>query len=106
MVSLVKRVADVRRFGLHRELMLAERWRSLTTPTLFLWGEDDAFAPPSDVEAFVAESPSLHLVRLADAGHLPWFDEPELVVAEIERFLATDRSSADDGLFLVRRSSA
>ena len=70
MVSLVKRVADVRRFGLHRELMLAERWRSLTTPTLFLWGEDDAFAPPSDVEAFVAESPSLHLVRLADAGHL------------------------------------
>jgi pimeloyl-ACP methyl ester carboxylesterase len=106
MASLVRCVASVRRFGLRRELMLHERWRSLTMPTLFLWGEQDAFAPPEDVEVVVAEQPNLHLVRLPEAGHLPWIDEPETVVDEIGRFLATDERAADRELFMVHRSSA
>jgi pimeloyl-ACP methyl ester carboxylesterase len=36
---------------------------------------------------------NVRLVRIPDAGHLPWLDEPERVVAEIERFLGTQARS-------------
>jgi pimeloyl-ACP methyl ester carboxylesterase len=90
MLGLVKCIADPRRLGLRRELVLGERWRLLTTPTLFIWGERDAFGPPTEGEALAATNPSVRLVRVAGAGHLPWLDAPGRVVAEIERFLATE----------------
>ena len=93
MLGLVRCIADARRLGLRRELILGERWRDLTTPTLLAWGEHDAFGSPEEAEALVATNPNLRLVRLAGAGHVPWLDDPESVVAEIERFLATQPRS-------------
>jgi pimeloyl-ACP methyl ester carboxylesterase len=93
MVGLVKCIADWRRLGYRRELILGERWRGLTTPTLVVWGEHDAFGSPEEGKALVATNPNVRLVRVAGAGHLLWTDAPETVVAEIERFLATDRRS-------------
>jgi pimeloyl-ACP methyl ester carboxylesterase len=93
LLGLMHCIADGRRLGLRRELILGEGWRRLTTPTLLIWGERDAFGSPKEGEALVAKSPNLRLVRLAEAGHLPWFDDPESVVAEIERFLATEPRS-------------
>jgi pimeloyl-ACP methyl ester carboxylesterase len=89
MLGLVSRIASARRLGYRRELVLGERWRDLTTPTLLIWGEFDAFGSPAEGEALVAKNPNLRLVRIAGAGHNSWFDDPEGVVAEIERFLAT-----------------
>lgn len=93
LLGLMECIAGGRRLGLRRELILGERWRGLTTPTLLIWGERDAFGSPEEGEALVAKSPNLRLVRLAEAGHLPWFDDPESVLAEIERFLATEPRS-------------
>jgi 2-hydroxy-6-oxonona-2,4-dienedioate hydrolase len=95
-LGLVRCIADARRLGLRRELILGERWRGLTPPTLLIWGERDAFGSPEEGEALVATNPNLRLVRVVGAGHLPWLDDPESVVAEIERFLATEpRSGAE-----------
>ena len=93
MLGLVSRIASARRLGYRRELVLGERWRDLTTPTLLIWGEFDAFGSPEEGEALVAKNPNLRLVRIAGAGHNLWFDDPESVVAEIERFLATQPRS-------------
>jgi pimeloyl-ACP methyl ester carboxylesterase len=89
MLGLVRRIASARRLGYRRELVLGERWRDLTTPTLLIWGEFDAFGSPEEGQALVAKNPNLRLVRIAGAGHNLWFDDPESVVAEIERFLAS-----------------
>jgi pimeloyl-ACP methyl ester carboxylesterase len=91
MVSLIACIADWRRLGYRRELLLGERWRALTTPTLLLWPEHDAFGSPEEGEAVVAMNPNLRLVRLPGVGHVPWIDDPDTVVAELERFLATER---------------
>jgi pimeloyl-ACP methyl ester carboxylesterase len=93
MLSLIACIADWRRLGYRRELILGERWRALTMPTLLLWPEHDAFGSPKKGEALVATNPNLHLVRVPGAGHNAWFDDPETVVAEIERFLATEPRS-------------
>jgi 2-hydroxy-6-oxonona-2,4-dienedioate hydrolase len=96
MLSLIACVADWRRLGYRRELILGERWRALTIPTLLLWPEHDAFGSPEAGETLVATNPNLRLVRLPGAGHLSWIDDPGVVVVEIERFLATKRRSGVD----------
>ena len=94
MLGLIARVADVRALGLRRDVILGDRWRALTTQTLLVWGDRDVFAPPEVAEALAAKNPNIRLVRLSAAGHLPWIDDPESVIAEIERFLATERRAA------------
>jgi pimeloyl-ACP methyl ester carboxylesterase len=79
-----------------RHLVLGDRWLTLKVPTLFLGGERDIFVRPKfekALQAIVKGNPNIRLVRIPDAGHLPWLDEPERVVAEIERFLATQSRS-------------
>ena len=92
-LGLLRCIADARRLGLRRELILGEPWEALTTPTLLVWGERDAFGSPGEGEALVTKNPDLRLVRIAGAGHLPWLDDPKSVVAQIERFLATQPRS-------------
>jgi pimeloyl-ACP methyl ester carboxylesterase len=74
--------------GVRRRLMLGERWDMLEVPTVLLWGERDAFLPATAGDTIAARNPNLHLVRIPDAGHVPWIDNPERVLGEIERFLA------------------
>jgi pimeloyl-ACP methyl ester carboxylesterase len=73
--------------GLRRGLLLGERWKDLNVPTLFLWGERDAFLPPEAGEAIAGQKSNRDHVRIPDAGHLPWIDDSERVVDEIEHFL-------------------
>ena len=97
MLGLV-RALPARRLGYRRELILGERWGELTTPTLLLLGEYDAFGSPEEGEALVAKNPNLRLVRVAGAGHNSWIDDPDSVVSEIERFLASERRSGVDAV--------
>jgi 2-hydroxy-6-oxonona-2,4-dienedioate hydrolase len=82
-----------------RNLVLGERWQTLTVTTLFVCGQRDAFMRPNVEKAWdaiTAANPNVRVVRIPDAGHLPWLDDPERVVAEIERFLATEPSSGEE----------
>ena len=88
-LSLGRCLGDIR--GLRRRLILGERWQALDVPTLFLWGERDPFfGGPEQGEALAARNPNLRVIRLADTRHIPWVDDPERVVGEIERFLGND----------------
>jgi hypothetical protein len=77
---------------------------------LFLWGEHDVFMHPRAVsawDAIAARNPNVHVIRIPDAAHLPWLDDPEQVVAEIERFLAIEpRSAAETVAQAPPRSSS
>src|SRR6185436_96738 len=50
--------------------------KSVETPTLFLWGDNDPFGSADAARAFVALLPNAELVLLPGSGHLPWFDDP------------------------------
>lgn len=73
--------------GWRPELLLVKDATGLSTPTLFLWGEADAFAPPSRGEEVAAAMPQARLEVIPDAGHLPHFDRPEAVAASLVPFL-------------------
>ena len=50
-------------------------------------------------------NPNFRLVRIAGAGHIPWIDDPERVVAEIERFLAMEPPSGTAHVGQPQRST-
>jgi len=57
-------------------------------PTLLVYGTAD---PTGDIELWrhvVGALPHGELRVVAGAGHMPWFDEPELVAGHVERFLS------------------
>lgn len=103
-LSLIRCVGHGIRGG---QLVLGDRWQKLKVPTSFLGAARDVFVRPKyekELQAIVEGNPNVRLLRIPRAGHLPWLDEPELVVAEIERFLATPpRSEAETALNATRR---
>lgn len=51
----------------------------ITQPTLFAWGDRDAFLTPMTAAESIVAVRNHRLLRLPFAGHAPWLDEPELV---------------------------
>jgi pimeloyl-ACP methyl ester carboxylesterase len=85
--TLIDRAFDV--FGMKKELLLAERWKDLSVPTTFVWGEKDAWGAPEEGDAVVARNPRVRMVRIPEAGHAPWIDAPVPVLKAIEEALAS-----------------
>jgi pimeloyl-ACP methyl ester carboxylesterase len=51
---------------------------SLERPVLVVWGEQDPWLDPSFADAYARALPEATVERVADAGHWPWLDQPEL----------------------------
>lgn len=60
----------------------------IKAPTLLLWGEDDAMIPISNATDYLRDMPTAKLVRLANLGHLPFEEDPDVSLAPVERFLS------------------
>ena len=90
--TMLRTISTLR--GLRSHIMLRDDMANLSVPTLFIWGEADAFAPPSNGQEVAAQMPVAQIEILADAGHLPYLDQPDAVAALITKFL-TDPSGAD-----------
>lgn len=89
MLSLIQCVGNAR--GYRPGLVLGEQWTQLRVPTLILRGERERFIRPKEKvwKNIVARNPSIRIVPIPGAGHLTWFDDPERVVSQMERFLAS-----------------
>lgn len=75
-------------FGFSSELTIPDAvFAAVSAPTLFLWGEDDAFGGRDVAEHVVQLMPHAHLTMFPDSGHLPWLDDTERVGADTTAFL-------------------
>ncbi len=61
--------------------------RTPLVPTLILWGIEDTFTPPSDREAIKASIPGAVLTEIADCGHMPQLETPDVFSWQITTFL-------------------
>ena len=85
--EMIGRAVSFRGFG--PELTIPDSvLRSVTTPTLFLWGEDDPFGDAAVARHVVELLPRASLRMLPASGHLPWIDDPEGVGRATAEFLA------------------
>lgn len=61
---------------------------AVTTPTHFVWGEDDAFGGREVGDRTVAAMPSATIEYWPRSGHLPWLDDPARAARAVVRHLA------------------
>jgi pimeloyl-ACP methyl ester carboxylesterase len=83
--------------GANPELTIsADQLRTVTQPTLFLWGSGDNFGSPDVGRAAVAQMADARL-EIVGIGHLPWWDDPQTCARFIRDFatkLESDRRMA------------
>lgn len=63
--------------------------KTITTPTLVLWGAEDRWVPLEYGYRFKAELPNSRLVLYKNVGHLPMEEVPDISLRETNRFLTT-----------------
>jgi abhydrolase domain-containing protein 6 len=71
-----------------REPEYGERLNEISAPALILWGEQDQLVYVSSAHVFDREIPDSELIVYEDTGHLPMFEKPAQLAADITRFLA------------------
>jgi pimeloyl-ACP methyl ester carboxylesterase len=64
-----------------------ERLASVQAPALVVWGLQDPYIPARFAKQYASALPNSQLLELADAGHYPWLDRPD-VVERVADFLA------------------
>jgi pimeloyl-ACP methyl ester carboxylesterase len=61
--------------------------KRLAIPALVIWGAKDPYLPARFGRAYADALPDAQLIELADAGHWPWLDRPD-VIDSVADFLA------------------
>jgi pimeloyl-ACP methyl ester carboxylesterase len=57
---------------------------------LFVAGAEDALFPPAAIRASAAKVPGARVVEIADAGHSPYFEQPEAWNRAVAEFLGSE----------------
>jgi pimeloyl-ACP methyl ester carboxylesterase len=68
-------------------LTLRPLLRGVRTPTLLVWGRDDAITPLDCGEIYERAMPQARLVTIADCGHMPEMEKPAEFAGLVRKFL-------------------
>jgi pimeloyl-ACP methyl ester carboxylesterase len=71
---------------------LRPRLRSITLPSLILWGDDDPILPRGTAERILRDLPHARIERLPGAGHAPMKDQPVLFTEAVAAFMPDRRA--------------
>lgn len=64
-----------------------ETFQRVTVPVLTVHGTKDRNAPYGGGREWAARLPDARLLTVTGAAHMPWIDQPQLVLGAIETFL-------------------
>ena len=67
---------------------LLDRLKGIHVPTLVLWGESDHVVSKEYGRAFAVAIPNARFETVAEAGHLPWLEQPAETFRVLDPFVA------------------
>jgi pimeloyl-ACP methyl ester carboxylesterase len=73
--------------GWRRNMLMRDDLAHLQVPTLFVWGNKDAFAAPTSGQEMTERMPNASIKIIPDAGHKPYLDQADEVASSISNFL-------------------
>jgi pimeloyl-ACP methyl ester carboxylesterase len=73
--------------GFRARYNLKSEMKNIRMPCLFIQGDKDGFATVASVQRVQEQMPHSQLEVVPNAGHLPWYDEPEHCVRALQQFL-------------------
>ncbi|MXW49158.1 MAG: alpha/beta fold hydrolase [Gammaproteobacteria bacterium] len=65
--------------------------RGIACPVLFVAGREDPLFPPSLLASYVPHFPNARITVVDDAGHSPYYEQPEVFNALLDEFLDGQR---------------
>ncbi|MFP3853078.1 MAG: alpha/beta fold hydrolase [Anaerolineales bacterium] len=71
-----------------RDQPLADRYSTIEAPTLIMWGEQDSWIPVENAFRFEEVLPTVEVVVIEEAGHMPMEERPGVTAELAEEFLA------------------
>jgi pimeloyl-ACP methyl ester carboxylesterase len=74
--------------GFRKNYLIGNDMHLIKSPTLFLWGDKDAFQSNIEGKKISEKIKSSQFISIKDAGHLPWLDQPDFCATEIIKFLS------------------
>jgi pimeloyl-ACP methyl ester carboxylesterase len=75
--------------GMNPQVLLTDDLLArITTPALFLWGDEDPIGGEGVARAFVPRLPNAELEIIGQAGHAPWIDELGRCASRTREFLS------------------
>ncbi len=87
-------VINARRLGTAGKMLfpvpnrrVSKRLYRQTAETLVAWGDDDRLVPPVYADRWAELLPCASVARIADAGHMSPYEQPEALAREVRRFL-------------------
>ncbi len=83
-LTLLENISTLK--GFRKDYFIANDVRLIKNPTLFLWGDKDAFQSAIEGEKISKTMQTSSFDIIGDAGHLPWLDQPELCSAKMNGF--------------------
>jgi pimeloyl-ACP methyl ester carboxylesterase len=84
--SMLRKMLNMR--GIRPDIMLRSDVAQLPVPTLFAWGDSDAYGPSSSGQSLARQMPYARFEIIAGAGHMPQLDRPNAVADAITRHLS------------------
>jgi pimeloyl-ACP methyl ester carboxylesterase len=78
--------------GFNRRWYIRDDVARLDVPTTFIWGDRDAFAPPSSGQDLCRCMPRADIRVVPNAGHMPWLDAPQICASAVVEASTAHRS--------------
>ncbi|MFQ5573245.1 MAG: alpha/beta fold hydrolase, partial [Nitrosopumilaceae archaeon] len=73
--------------GLKNTESISEKLKTISAPTLIVWGERDPVIPIKFADSFVSGIKDCRFYRMDNCGHTPYVDEPEKFSKLVTDFL-------------------
>jgi len=73
---------------------LLSRVQGIRIPSLVLWGASDHVVTKEYGRAYAAAIPNAEFELVAEAGHLPWLEQPAETFRRVDRFVAATATAA------------
>ena len=73
--------------GLSNSKVITEKLRTITIPTLILWGENDPVIPIEYAQSFVSGINDCRFYKMAGCGHVPYVEKPKAFFQIVSDFL-------------------
>ncbi len=73
--------------GLKNAENILEKLKTISIPTLIVWGERDPVIPIKYADSFVSSIKDCRFYRMDNCGHTPYVDEPEKFTKLVTDFL-------------------
>jgi pimeloyl-ACP methyl ester carboxylesterase len=70
-----------------QDVLKPEQLKTITIPTLIVWGEKDGIVPIANGKAYAAGIPGAKFVTVPDCGHVPALEKPDAFLAAVASFL-------------------